>query len=171
MLGKRSLIFAKIIICVVSCIDLSCLWKMKKEEEEYQTAVLYKYRAVPLCSVWTLSGELIQRRWYQAGQLYQHQPVKGLRIQKWTQNVKNCKLVVFLPCKSMISGQLYQHHPGKHPNYFGREQKLWYPHIRKPLGHLACFVFFCLGMEPNGQCPAGRVFQYRVGSGIGQNTG
>ena len=57
---------------------------------------------------------------------------------------------LFVPCKSMISGQLYQHHPGKHPNYFGREQKLWYPHIRKPLGHLACFVFFCLGMEPNG---------------------
>ena len=124
--------------------------KWGKKEEEYQTAV-YKYRAVPLCSVWTLSGELIQRRWYQAGQLYQHQPVKGLRIQKWTQNVKNCKLVVFVPCKSMISGQLYQHHPGKHPNYFGREQKLWYPHIRKPLGHLVRFVFFAWAWNQMGQ--------------------
>ena len=165
MLGKRSLIFAEIIICVVSCIDLSCLWKMKKNEEEYQTAV-YKYRAVPLCSVWTLSGELIQRRWYQAGQLYQHHPVKGLRIQKWTQNVKNCKLVVFVPCKSMISGQLYQHHPSKHPNYFGREQKFWYPHIRKPLGHLVRFVFFCLGMEPNIKKIKGHISSTPAGARI-----
>ena len=131
----------------LSCINLNCLWKMKKkEEEEHQTAVLYKYRALPMCSVWTLSEELIQRRWYQAGQLYQHHPVKGLRIQKWTQNTQNCKLVVFVPCKSMISGQLYQHHPGKHPNYSGREHKFWYPHIRKPPWHLVRIVrlrFFC----------------------------
>ena len=31
--------------------------------------------------------------------------------------------------------------------------------------------FGALKEETEEQCPAGRVFQYRVGSGIGQNTG
>ena len=26
----------------------------------------------------------------------------------------------------------------KHPNYFGREQKSWYPYIREPMRHLFC---------------------------------
>ena len=30
---------------------------------------------------------------------------------------------------------------GKYPNYFGREQKFWYPHIRKPVRHLVRIVF------------------------------
>ena len=29
----------------------------------------------------------------------------------------------------------------KHPNYFEREQKLWYPHIWKPPRHIVCIVF------------------------------
>ena len=29
----------------------------------------------------------------------------------------------------------------KHPNYFGREQKLWYSHIRKPTMHLVPIVY------------------------------
>ena len=30
---------------------------------------------------------------------------------------------------------------GKHLSYFGREQNLWYPHIRKPPRHLVRLVF------------------------------
>ena len=37
----------------------------------------------------------------------------------------------------------------KHPNYFGREQKFWYPHIRKPPRHLVCIVIWS-GMTSNG---------------------
>ena len=28
-----------------------------------------------------------------------------------------------------------------HPNFFGREQRFWYPPIRKPPWHLICIVF------------------------------
>ena len=28
----------------------------------------------------------------------------------------------------------------KHPNYFGKEEKFWYPHIRKPLGLNYCTI-------------------------------
>ena len=45
-----------------------------------------------------------------------------------------------------------------HPNFFGREQRFWYPPIRKPPWHLICIVFrsavfgpkcFFLGREQN----------------------
>ena len=41
-----------------------------------------------------------------------------------------------------------------HPNYFGREQKLWNPHIRKPPRHNVSIIFFGRAwhhMNQNGQ--------------------
>ena len=41
------------------------------------------------------------------------------------------------------------HFWAKHPNYVEREQKFWYPLIRKPPCHLICIIFWS-GMGPNG---------------------
>ena len=42
----------------------------------------------------------------------------------------------------------------KYPNYFGREQKFWYPHIRKPPRHLIRIVFCSASKGQKGQCLA-----------------
>ena len=66
------------------------------------------------------------------------QPVLHNHKSTGQQMIKNANILLIL-------GKIWT----ENPNYFVREQKFWYPQIRKPLRRLVCIVFWS-GTTANG---------------------